>query len=60
MSDLSPNLAATAASAIVRQAEDQKRVEQLAKRQAEEQQRRRELAMRDAAAQRRIPGTSGR
>jgi hypothetical protein len=60
MVDLPPNLQSTAASAIVRQAENQKKAERLAKRQAEDAKRRREQAMRDAAAQRRTPGTSGR
>lgn len=58
MVDLPPNLAHTTASAIVRQAEDKKRLEEIAKRQAAEQRRRREEAMRAAAAQRRQPGTS--
>ena len=60
MTDLPPNLANTAASAIVRHAEDQKKIEEIAERKAEDDKRRRDEAMRDAAAQRRIPGTSGR
>lgn len=59
MSDLPPNLSDTAAAAIVRQAEDQKKAETIAKRQAEDQKRHREEAMRHAAAQRRASGTSG-
>lgn len=47
----------SAAAAIVRQAENQKQAETLAKRQAEMERRRREQALRDAAAQRRIAGT---
>lgn len=59
-SDLPPNLADTAASAIVRQAEDARRAQEAEKRRLEDDKRRREQAMRDAAAQRRAPGTSGR
>jgi hypothetical protein len=57
--DIPPNLASTAASAIVRQAEDAKRVEELAKRKAEDDRRRREEALR-AASNKRTPGTSQR
>lgn len=48
MVDLPPNLAGQAAAAIVRQAEDLKRAETIAKRQAEEQKRRRQDEMRKA------------
>jgi hypothetical protein len=58
MADLPPNLANTAASAIVRQAEGQKKIEQMAKQQKALEKRRREEAMRDAATRR--DGTSGR
>lgn len=58
--DLPPNLPNTAASAIIRQAEDMKKAEQAEKRRKEDERRRREDAMRDASAQRRVPGTSGR
>lgn len=58
--DLPPNLANKAASAIVREAENQKRAESIIKKQRDEDRRRREQAMRDAGAQRRTPGTSGK
>lgn len=51
--DLPPNLASTAASAIVRQAEDARTLEKIAKRQQAEQKRIREEAMEAAAARKR-------
>lgn len=58
--DLPPNLANTAASAIVRQAEDAKRAETLAKRKAADDQRRRREALESANNSKRAPGTSQR
>ena len=43
-----PGVPEKAATSIVRQAEDQKKVEEIAKQQAEMEKRRREQAMRDA------------
>jgi len=58
MANLPPNLPDVAATAIVRQVEDQKKLEQIAKQKAEEDRRRREQAMRDAEAAKRNPGTN--
>lgn len=60
MVDLPSNLASTAASSVVRQAEDAKKAETIAKRAAEIEKRRREDALREAANAKRTPGTSGR
>lgn len=60
MDSLPPNLAATAASAIVRQAEQMKKAEQAEKMRLKEAARRREAAMRAAEAAKRQAGTTGK
>ena len=57
--DLPPSLVNTATSAIVRQAEDAKRAETLAKRKAADDERRRREAL-EAASNKRTPGASQR
>jgi|GEM_PF-4499906 hypothetical protein len=58
MDSLPPNLAATAATAIVRKAEEMKRAEQLEEIRFKEAKRRREAAMRAAEADKRQAGTT--
>lgn len=58
--DLPPNLESTAASAIVRQAEDARTLETIAKRQRAEQKRIREEAMEAAATRKRTAEKSGK
>lgn len=60
MADLPPNLSNTAASAIVRHAEEQKSLETIAQRQRADEERRRQDAMREAEARKRQAETSGR
>lgn len=60
MDSLPPNLAATTAAAIVRQAEQMKKAEEAESARLEEAKRRREAAMRAAEAAKRQAGTTGR
>lgn len=60
MDSLPPNLAANAAAAIVRQAEQMKKAEAAEKMRLKEAERRREAAMRAAEAAKRQAGTTGK
>lgn len=60
MPNIPPNLPDMAATAIVRKAEEMKKIEQIEKQRAEDAKRRREQAMRDAEAAKRNQGTHKR
>ena len=60
MDSLPPNLVTTAATAIVRQAEQMKQAEQREKIRLREEKRRREAEMRAAEARKRQAGTHGK
>jgi hypothetical protein len=60
MPNIPPNLPDVAATAIVRKAEEMKKMEQAEKQRMADEKRRREQAMRDAEAAKRNQGTNQR